>query len=150
MTETPTNEILRRSHTIFVVDWPSRDVPDSLALAGFEVAVKGGPGPEDYFAYENENGKVVVRRTGKHPQYVDMVYAFRPLDELPGIIETAKSLGAKTIWLQSGLTADNTNDPRGCWLPNDQKTRAIQQAQAANLTLITQPYIADAARGLHS
>jgi hypothetical protein len=41
-------EILKTANTILVIDWPSKDVPESLARAGFQVIVKGGPGPGDY------------------------------------------------------------------------------------------------------
>jgi hypothetical protein len=33
--------------TILVIDWPSKEVPETLARAGFRVVVRGGPGPED-------------------------------------------------------------------------------------------------------
>ncbi len=53
-------QILECAHSILVIDWPSKDVPESLARAGFHVIAKGGPGPEDYSAYEvDPSGKVV-------------------------------------------------------------------------------------------
>jgi predicted CoA-binding protein len=143
-------EILRSAHTILVVDWPSKDVPESLALAGFHIIVKGGPGPEDYSAYEVTNGRVTPRRTGRAPDHADIIYSYRPLTELPGIIAQAKSLGAKTIWTQSGRTAAGTDDPTGCWLPEEDAKTARDQVHAASLNLITQPYIVDAARELQS
>src|SRR5215471_9153907 len=94
-------EILERCKTILVIDWPSKDVPDTLTLAGFNVVVKGGPGLEDYFAHEVKDGKLESRRTGRPPEHADVVYSYRPLSELPGIISLAKTLGAKAIWTQS-------------------------------------------------
>ena len=58
--------LLRETKTILLVDWPSREVPDTLARR-FTVISNDG----------------------------------RPIDELPEIVDTAKSIGAK--------------DPRGCW-----------------------------------
>jgi hypothetical protein len=76
------------------------------------------------------------------------VYSYRPLSELPGIIDLAKSVGAKTIWTQSGLCSDGRQDLRGCWLPDADRLAAGRQIQSAGLHHITQPYIADAARQL--
>ncbi len=45
-------QILKCAHSILVIDWPSKDVPESLDRAGFHVIAKGGPDPEDYSAYE--------------------------------------------------------------------------------------------------
>jgi hypothetical protein len=58
-----------------VIDWPSREVPETLARAGFHVVVRGGPGPEDYLAYELDSSRnlaqnpdeVVVRHIGRAP-----------------------------------------------------------------------------------
>jgi hypothetical protein len=36
--------VLARSPSVLLIDWPSRDVPATLAAAGFTVIVKGGPG----------------------------------------------------------------------------------------------------------
>jgi hypothetical protein len=38
------DQILRAADSIVVVDWPSRNVPDTLSRAGYDVSVKGGPG----------------------------------------------------------------------------------------------------------
>ncbi len=39
--------ILTGVSSVLVIDWPSRDVPATLAFAGYTVYVKGGPGPAD-------------------------------------------------------------------------------------------------------
>jgi hypothetical protein len=143
------NEILKSAHTILVIDWPSKEAPDALARAGFYVAVKGGPGPEDYFAHELSNdGQVVSRRTGRPPECVDLVYSYRPLSELPNIIATAKNLRAKTIWTQSGLSAAGVKDPKGCWLSADDLQSAQSLVHSSRLRHIAQPYIVDAVRTL--
>jgi hypothetical protein len=40
---TEPERVLRAAHTVLVVDWPSRDVPTSVAALGFAVPVRGGP-----------------------------------------------------------------------------------------------------------
>lgn len=142
--------LLKAAKTILVIDWPSKDVPESLALAGFEVVVRGGPGPEDYSAYEVRNGKAVARRTGRPPERADIVYSYRPLSELPGIAADAKKLQARTIWTQSGLNARGANDPKGCWLAEDELRRICHLVQSAGLNCITAPYIGDVAREIRS
>jgi len=143
-------EILRAVETVLVIDWPSKEVPELLARAGLRVAVRGGPGPEDYSIYEIkgevDNGAVTERRTGCSPERADLIYSYRPLSELPGIITTAKELGAKTIWSQSGVTASGGKDPRGCWIAEEELTLARNLVEAAGLRFIVKPYIGDAAQ----
>ena len=67
-------EILKAVETVLVIDWPSQDVPDALTRAGFTVVVKGGPGPEDYFAHAMKVGKLESRRVGLPPERADLVY----------------------------------------------------------------------------
>ena len=143
-----TTEILQHAHSILLVDWPSRDVPESLVHAGFTVYVKGGPNPDDFFLHEWRDNQLAQKRIGYPPDRADIVYSFRPLSELSGILDLAKAVRAKIIWTQSGLCADGTKDPRGCWLPSEEKLGACLQIQSAGLTHISQPYIADVARQL--
>lgn len=139
-------DLLEDVRSVLVIDWPSRDVPDSLVRAGFAVMVKGGPGPEDHNAFELVNGEVVSRRIGKSPDHVDLVYSHRPLGELAAIVASAKSLGAKAVWTQSGLSGAGISDPKGCWLPDDDRRSAENLVQAAGLDYLSQPYIGDVAR----
>jgi predicted CoA-binding protein len=144
-----TTETLQHSHTVLLVDWPSRDVPESLVEAGFVVYVKGGPNPDDFFLQQWRDNQLVQQRVGHPPAHADLVFSYRPLSELPGIIDLAKSVHAKTIWTQSGLCSDGkTNDPRGCWLSHEDKLAACRLIQSAGLQHISQPYIADVARQL--
>jgi hypothetical protein len=87
--------VLRAARSVLVVDWPSRDVPDGLAAAGLEVVVKGGPGPLD-----------------PRPEHIDLVYAYRPIGELPGIAAMAKELGARTVWHGAELSEEEAAGAR--------------------------------------
>jgi predicted CoA-binding protein len=106
-------------------------VPDTLARAGYEVVVHGGPAPDDYSAYVVEGGEVVVRRTGSPPERADLVYSYRPLDELPEIVEQAGRLGAQAVWVQ---------------LPAGESEAARAIVEAAGLTFVDGPYLPDAVR----
>jgi len=55
-------ELLRDVTTVLVIDWPSRDAPETLARAGFEVVVRSGAGPDDYSVYELDGTGAVARR----------------------------------------------------------------------------------------
>ncbi len=143
-----TTEVLEHARSIVLVDWPSRDVPESLAEAGFAVYVRGGPNPDDFFLNEWRDKQLLVKRIGRPPDRADIVYSFRPLSELPGILDLAKSVHATVVWTQSGLCSDGTKDARGCWLSHEDKLAACHLVQSAGLTHICQPYIADVARQL--
>jgi len=139
-------EILRQARTILVIDWPSRDVPDTLARAGFTVVVRGGPGPEDYSVQDIVDGEVVPRPLGAAPRQADLVYSYRPIGELPGIVSSARKMGATAVWRQSGLASSGTSDPKGCWVAETESRQARQIVESAGLDYIEQPYIADAVR----
>ena len=138
--------VLAQTRSVLVIDWPSRDVPVSLAFAGFAVFVKGGPGPGDYAAWELDSGEPVSRPLGREPGRVDLVYCHRPLDELPGIIALAGRLGARALWWQTGVTSDGGKDSAGCWVPPEESRQARELADAAGLAYVDDVYLADAAR----
>ena len=138
--------ILAEARSVLVIDWPSRDVPASLAFAGYTVFVKGGPGPADYAAWELDSGEPVSRPLGREPGRVDLVYCHRPFGELPGIIALAQRFGARAFWWQTGLTSGGGKDPSGCWVPPEESRQARELAAAAGLAFIDDVYIADAAR----
>jgi len=140
--------ILAAMRTVLVIDWPSRDVPASLAFGGFTVFVKGGPGPADYAAWELDAGEPVSRPLGREPERVDLVYCHRPFGELPGIIALAGRLGDRALWWQTGLTSGGGKDPTGCWATPEQSRQARDLADAAGLAYVGDVYIADAARAL--
>ena len=137
--------VLAKARSVLVIDWPSRDVPASLALAGYTVFVKGGPGPADYAAWELDGGEPVSRPLGREPDRVDLVYCHRPFGELPGIVALAGRLGARAFWWQTGLTSGG-KDPSGCWAPTEESCQARELAAAAGLAYIDDVYIADAVR----
>jgi predicted CoA-binding protein len=96
------------------------------------------------------DGKVVSRPIGRSPEQADLVYSYRPLSELPGIIATAKTLQAKIIWTQSGRSAAGTKDPKGCWLPEDELNSVRALVHSAGLNHVSQPYIAGALREIRA
>ncbi len=132
------------------VDWPGKEVPDALARTGFHVVVRGGPGPEDFSVYELKNGEVVTRRVSRPPERADLIYSYRPLSELADILATAKSLHANTKWTQSGLSAAGVQDPKGCWVPEEELPSARNLVQSAGLNYVTEPYIADVVRDIQA
>jgi predicted CoA-binding protein len=140
--------VLAETRSVLVIDWPSRDVPASLAFAGFTVFVKGGPGPADYNVWEIDSGEPTSRPLGREPSHLDLVYCHRPLRELPGIIALAGRLGARALWWQTGLASDGSKDPSGCWAPAGESGQARELAAAAGLAYIDDVYIADAVRAL--
>ena len=144
-----TVDALAATHTIVVIDWPSRDVPDTLARAGFAVHVRGGPRDADFSEFRLENGEIVAHPTGRAPSHADIVYCHRPLAEMPDIAALAARLGAKLIWSQSGLDDTGARDPKGCWAPQADLDAMRAAAESAGLAFISEPYIADAARALH-
>ena len=140
---------LTHADTVLVIDWPSRDVPETLARAGYRVLVKGGPGPDDYSAWVLRDGQVVTEQAGR-PDHADLVYTHRPIAELPGIVAMARELGAATMWLQSGLSATGAPDPNGTWLGDDDAQQARAVVEAAGIGFISDHYIADLVREVRS
>ena len=139
-------ETFKMVENVLVIDWPTKDVPESLTVAGFHVVVRGGPGPEDYSVYALNNGEIVTRHVGRAPDRADLIYSHRPFRELPEIIVTAKELHAKIIWTQSGVSAAGVDDPKGCWVPAEEQRLARNLVEAAGLNYVTEPYIGDVAR----
>jgi len=141
-------EVLGAARTVLVVDWPSRDVPDTFVRAGFATYVHGGPAPDDWYVHELDGDEVVVRKVGRPPERADLVYTHRPVDELGGIAEHGRDLGAGAVWLQSGLDAAGGKDVTGCWLPEEERARARGIVEALGLVYLDEPYVADAVRAL--
>jgi predicted CoA-binding protein len=120
-------ELLASATSILLIDWPSRDVPDTLARHGFRVVSADGP-DDEYNAYEMTDGEVRLRPVEGPPASVDIVYSHRPLDELRQIVEQARSLNARAVWLQQG------------------SAEARQIVEAAALAYVDSPYLPDAVR----
>jgi isohexenylglutaconyl-CoA hydratase len=138
---------LASARVVLLVDWPSREVPETLARCGFTTLVKAGPEPDRYDAWELQ-GDVVITRGVAAPTHVDLVYVHRPLAELPALVELARKLGAATLWLQSGKREGGDADPRGCWLADEERAQARARVEAAGLAWIDEPYLPDVARAL--
>jgi predicted CoA-binding protein len=148
---TDAEQLIESANSVLIVDWPSRDVPDTLARAGYRVVVKGGPEPDNYSAYEQVDGEVVARRVGDAPEDMDVLYCHRPLAELAGIVAIAKRVGARAVWVQSGLASAGVRDPAGCWLPDEASRDARSLVEAEGLQYVDATYIADTVRrlGIH-
>lgn len=91
---------------------------------------------------------MVRRPLGRALDQVDLVYCHRPVDELRELAQLATSLGARTLWLQSGQTAQGGKDPKGCWLPEQVAREAVAIANSFGLALVASSYIADVVRSL--
>jgi predicted CoA-binding protein len=141
-------QILTSADSILVVDWPSRDVPETLTRAGYTVLVKGGPEPDNISAWQLRDGEVVVAQLGRAPAHVDIVYAHRPLAELPGIVAMASRFAATTVWCQSGRSPSGAGDPTGIWLPDEEASQARAIVEQGGLHYVNAPYIADLVREL--
>lgn len=123
------HELLATSTSFLLIDWPDRDVPDTLARHGYRVVSADGPRDDEYNAYELAEGEVRVRPVDTPPIMVDIVYAHRPLAELDRIIEQARALNARAVWLQSG------------------SPQAKESVERAGLLYFDHPYLPDAVRG---
>lgn len=138
-------DVLAQATTVLVVDWPTPEVPEALARAGLSVVVHGGPGPGDYTAYDLDGADVVTRHLGCPPAHADLVYSYRPVDELPAIVDTARRLGARAVWVQSGRTETGERDPKGCWMSAEESARARAIVESAGLAFVDRPSIVDVA-----
>jgi predicted CoA-binding protein len=139
-------EVFKAVETILVIDWPDQEVPEVLARAGFHVVVRGGPRPEDYSSWDFSDGEIMIRNPGHPPKRADLIYSYRPFNELPEIVATAAKLHTKFLWVQSGLSAAGIRDSKGCWISCEQLQSARDIVETAALRLITEPYIVDAVR----
>lgn len=105
MTDPNLGEILNASTTIAVVGASANDkkaanrIPRWLLNAGFTV-IPVNPAAEEIL------GQKVYKTLADIPVPVDIVDVFRPSDEAAGVAEQAAAIGAKTLWLQLGITSD--------------------------------------------
>jgi CoA binding protein len=91
-------DVLDMSESVLLIDYPGRTVPEAFALAGFETTAHEGPGDDEYYLYALNRGEVMRSHVGKAPAHVQLVYTYRPVDELPEIVAFAKELGARAVW----------------------------------------------------
>jgi predicted CoA-binding protein len=133
-------ETLRGARHVVVQDYPDRDIPDSLTRAGFAVTIYGGPDPADIVVSELVDGAVVHRQTGRRPDSADLLYVYRPLAEIDGILADAQRLGVRTIWRQPDVVGG----------PDPDADAWRTQVEAAGITYLDAPAINDVARLLMS
>jgi len=124
------SDVLRSVETVLLVDYPSREVPDTLARAGYAVFVQGGPGPKDYLAYDVEGEHITERRIERPPRQADLVYVYRPVEELAAVVQDAQRLGARAVWCETG------------------SDEARQIVEEAGLVYVDEPSIVNVARDL--
>lgn len=95
-------EILAAAKTIAVVGCstdPAKEahaIPAYLKEAGYKVIPIHPKAPEVL-------GERAYPRLDAVPERVDIVSVFRPSEETPEIVRQAAKIGAKTVWMQTGI-----------------------------------------------
>ena len=128
-------EILRAARHVVVQDYPSKDIPDALTRAGLSVTIYGGPNEADVVASELVDGEVIARPVGHWPEAADLLFVYRPLTEIDGILADARRMGVRTIWRQP----DGDDRDAVAW-------RA--RVEAADMAYVDTPDIVEVARKL--
>jgi len=77
---------------------PGATIPMAMQRHGFRI-IPVNPAADVLF------GQRVYRTLADIPERVDLVNVFRPADEAPAITEQAVAIGARAVWLQTGLTS---------------------------------------------
>jgi len=77
---------------------PGATIPMALQRHGFRI-IPVNPTADVLF------GQRVYKSLADIPERVDVVNVFRPADEAPAITEQAVAIGARAVWLQTGLTS---------------------------------------------
>jgi uncharacterized protein len=106
----PTDDELRdiyaNTRTIAVVgastnpEKPGFDIPAYLKSQGYRIIPVSPKGGEIL-------GEKVVTSLSEIDEPVDVVDVFRPSEETPGIAREAAAIGAKVLWLQSGIYSED-------------------------------------------
>lgn len=78
---------------------PSHRIPRYLQSQGFRIIPVSPRGGECL-------GEKVYASLSEVPEPVDVVDVFRPSEETPQIARDAVAIGAKVLWLQSGIAND--------------------------------------------
>jgi predicted CoA-binding protein len=101
-------DVLANVSSVLLIDYPGTVVPETVARAGYQTTAHEGPGEDEYYSYAvGGDGEVVRKHIGRPPARVDLVYTYRPVDELPAIVAFAVELGARACWFQDdGSQAD--------------------------------------------
>ena len=121
------DEILKGSSSVLLVDWPSATLPRALletgltvfgySPAGYSSAELADEKPDDLAARSfvperPEEGRFLVfRRLSEAPARVDVVGVYRPSEELPEIIKRhVTPLQARMLWLQPPVVSPQARD----------------------------------------
>ena len=105
LTKDELKQIYQETKTIAVVgastdeSKPSHRIPRYLQSQGFKIIPVSPKGGECL-------GEKVYPSLSEIPEPVDVVDVFRPSDETPQIARDAVAIGAKVLWLQSGIAND--------------------------------------------
>ena len=97
-------EILTYAKTIAVVGAskdptkPGATIPMAVQRHGFRI-IPVNPTADVLF------GQRAYKTLADIPEHVDIVNVFRPADEAPAITRQAVAIGARAVWLQTGLTS---------------------------------------------
>ncbi len=78
---------------------PGSTIPTEMQRHGFRI-IPVNPTAETLF------GERVYKTLDAVPEPVDLVNVFRPADEAPAIARQAVAIGAKALWLQTGIASD--------------------------------------------
>lgn len=95
-------EVLRQTKRIAVVGCSAtpgkdaHDVPRRVLEMGYDVVPVNPRGGEIF-------GRPVYRSLSDVPGPIDVVNVFRPSDETPPVAREAVAVGAKALWLQTGI-----------------------------------------------
>ena len=139
------DQLLEEADKVLMIDWPGEDCPRSMLRAGFTVF---GQEPSGWLRYELKHRQLQKHSMASPPAHADLVFCYRPVEELPDYLETARRLGAKVFWYQSGLASAKTEYLRGCWLSEETRTKVRRMVEDAGLIYIDEVYIGDAVRAM--
>lgn len=109
MSDPRLGELLTEATTIAVVGASAHvkkaanRIPKRLQKAGFTV-IPVNPHADEIL------GQKVYRSLAEIPVPIDIVDVFRPSDEAAGVADQAAAIGAKTLWLQMGITSAKARD----------------------------------------
>ena len=104
-TDTELRAIYEATKTIAVVgassdpSKPGHSIPAYLQSQGFRIVPVSPRGGELF-------GEKVATSLSETEEPVDVVDVFRPAEEAPGIARDAVAIGAKALWLQTGVLSE--------------------------------------------
>lgn len=126
-------EILTTTRTIAVVglsnkpDRPSHEIASYLKDAGYRT-IPVNP------AIQEALGEKAYASLKDIPENVDVVQIFRRSEEVPPIVEDAIAIGAKVVWMQSGIVNEEAAalaEAAGLTVVMDTCMRAVHRALRA-------------------